>query len=54
MNSFNKKLDKSFFEKERENAPKNTLKKDVVPLELENEKELLKGEKKIKVTLPKR
>ena len=47
-------INKKFFEKERPNAPKNTLKKDVVPLNLKNEKELLKGDKKIKVTLPKK
>lgn len=47
-------ITKRFFETERPNAPKNTLKKDVVPLNLKNEKELLKGEKKIKVSLPKK
>ena len=43
-------ITKKFFEKERPNAPKNTLKKDVVPLNLENEKELLKGREKIRIT----
>ena len=51
---FKKKISKQFFEKERENAPKNTLKKDVIPLNLDNEKELIKGTKKIIVSLPKK
>ena len=49
----NKKLDKNFFEKERPNVNNNAL-NGVIPLNFNNEKELIKGEKKIIVTLPKK
>ena len=49
----NKKLDKNFFEKERPNVNINAL-NDIIPLKIDKEKELIKGEKKIIVTLPKK
>ena len=48
-----KKLPKSFFEKKREKAPCDSL-NDIKTFKFEDEKAILKGEKKIKVTLPKK
>ena len=48
-----KKINKKFFEKERPNVNHNTL-KDVIPLSFDNEKELIRGEKKIIVKLLKK
>lgn len=45
-----KKLPLSFFEKPRPNAPKNSL-KDIIPIEWS--KEVIDGNKKIIVSLPK-
>lgn len=43
-----KELPLSFFEKPRQNAPKNSL-KDVIPFKWSNEKEILNGKNKDKV-----